>query len=258
MGNYFKQSLDTVLAFGGNGLLLLYFLASVVFLLVTEKEKGIRKLMAEYPIAILLIFFIPLFPYLVCTVFHEQETFYRFLWLIPMSAVSAYATICFLEKIKIKWLKIVLGAFAMVCVAIGGNPGYQSPVMIPATNAYQIPEQVIELCDAMNVPGREVEAVFPHELVPYVRQYTPYIKMPYGYETLVARWGFTDDLEYEMLNDVSNTENLTNLARERGCHYIVLNKNHYVDKDLTEYGFEYFYETEGYIVYVDSSNVPKC
>ena len=209
MAGYLKQSLDTVLAFGGNGLLLLYFLASVVFLLVTEKDKGIRKLMAEYPIAILLIFFIPLFPYLVCTVFHEQETFYRFLWLIPMSAVSAYATICFLEKIKIKWLKLVIGAFAMVCVAIGGNPGYQSPVMIPATNAYQIPEQVIELCDAMNVPGREVEAVFPHELVPYVRQYTPYIKMPYGYETLVARWGFTDDLEYEMLNDVSNTENLT-------------------------------------------------
>ena len=258
MGHYFKQSLDTVLAFGGNGLLLLYFLAALVYLMVYEKDKAVRKLMAEYPSVILLIFFVPLFPYLVCEIFHEGETFYRFLWLIPMSAVSAYATIRFLEKIKWRWLKIVLGVFAMACVAIGGNPGYQSPVMIQAQNAYQIPEQVIELCDAMNVPGREVEAVFPHELVPYVRQYTPYIKMPYGYETLVARWGFTDDLEYEMLRDVSDTETLTALARERGCHYIVLNKNHFVSRDLNECGFETFFETENYIVYVDSSNIPKC
>ena len=258
MVNYLKLSFETVLAFGGNGLLLLYFLAALVFLTFSEHDKGIRRMFVNFPIAGIVIFFIPLFPYLVCDVFHESETFYRYLWLIPMTAVSAYATIVFLEKIKFKWLKFVVGAVAMVCVAIGGNPGYQSPVMVPAENAYQIPAQVIELCDAMNVPGREVEAVFPNELVPYIRQYTPYIKMPYGYETMVARWGFTDELETEMLKDVSNVETLTRLAREKGCHYIVLNKNHYIDDNMEEYGFEVFYSTENYIVYVDSSNIPKC
>ncbi len=258
MVNNLKLSFQTVLAFGGNGLLLLYFITALIFLLVRERDKALRKMMTEYPIAVIAIFFVPLFPYLICDVFHEGETFYRYLWLIPITAVSAYATIVFMEKIKFRWLSFAVGAVAMICVAIGGNPGYQSPVMVPAENAYQIPSQVIELCDAINVPGREVEALFPHELVPYIRQYTPYIKMPYGYETLVARWGFIDELESEMIKDVSNSYMLTKLARERGCHYIILNKNHYIDESLEEYGYVEFYSSKDYTVYVDSTNIPTC
>ena len=253
-----KHSLQTVLTYGGNGLLLLYYVVALVYLLVRERDKENRTMMTTYPVILMILFFVPLFPYVVCNILGEQETFYRFLWLIPMSAVSAYATILFLEKIKFKWLKAVVGMVAMICVAVGGNPGYQSPVMVPAENAYQIPAEVVDLCDSMVVPGREVEAVFPHELVPYIRQYTAYIKMPYGYETMVDRWGFSNELADEMIQDVSNVKKLTSLAREKGCHYIVLNKNHYIDEDPEKYDFEVLYSTEHYIVYRDRLNIPKC
>ena len=253
----FQKSLDIMLTYGGNGLLTLYFIASLIFLLVTEKDKGVRKIIVEFPLLLLCIFFIPLTPYLVCVIAGEEETFYRFLWLIPMSAISSYATVKFLDMVKFKWLKLVLGIVAAVCIAIGGNPGYTSPVFVTAENPYQLPQELVDICDAIVLPGREVEAVFPHELVPYVRQYTPFVVMPYGYETMVTRWNFTNDLAEEMIRDTSSAKKLADLSREKGCHYIVLNKSHLIDEPLENYDYLPFYETENYIVYQDAGNIPN-
>ncbi len=252
-----EKSLNIILEYGGNGLLTLYFLASLIYILLTEKEKGIRRIMAEYPLLVLCIFFIPITPWLVCVVAGEEETFYRFLWLIPMTAVSSYATVKFLGAVRYKWLGFVLGAVAAACIAIGGNPCYKSPVFVKAENAYQLPQDVVDICDAIVLPGREVEAVFPHELVPYVRQYTPLVMMPYGYETMVTRWNFTDELAEEMIKDTSVTKNLTKIAREKGCHYIVLNKAHFIDEPLENYDYMLYYETDNYIVYQDAHNIPN-
>ena len=253
MGDLFKQSMQTVLANAGNGLLTLYFLVSLVYLIAREKDKGNRKVLVVYPIAVIVLFFVPLTPYLVCETAGETETFYRILWLIPMTTVCAYATVLFLNKIKYRILKGILLVVAMVCVAIGGNPGYQSPVMVPARNVYQIPQEVIDLCDFMVVPGREVECAFPFELTQYVRQYTAYVVMPYGYETLVERWRFTDDLSEEMFKDVSDAGNLSRLLRENGCHYVVLNKDHVVDGDLADYGYLPVFDTKQYQLYLDEN-----
>jgi hypothetical protein len=251
MKEYFLQSLHTALDFGGNGLLLLYFAVALIYLLVREKDKGIRKLLGGFPLAMVCIFFIPLVPFVIGSVLGEEETFYRFLWLIPMTLISAYATILFLEHVKFKWLKALLGVIAMVCVAIGGNPGYQAPVTYPAENIYQVPQQLVELCDYMVVPGREVKAVFPHELVPFVRQYTSFVVMPYGYETMVERWMFTNDLAEEMIKDTSDAGELARLAREDRCHYIVLNKGHQVAGTLEDYDYNPVFETKDYVIYLD-------
>ena len=251
MADLVKNSFRTVLAFGGNGLLLLYFLASLVYLLLRERDKGVRRLLTTYPILMIILFFLPVFPYVVCNVAGETETFYRFLWLIPMSAVSAYATILFIDRVKYKWIKVALGLIAAACICVGGTPGYRAQVMIPAENIYQIPQDVVDICDYMVIPGRDVEAVVPHELVPYIRQYTAYIIMPYGYETMVDRWGFTNDLAEEMIKDISSAERLAALARQDGCQYIVLNKEHLMDGDLEEYDYENVYQSKKYIVYAD-------
>ncbi len=251
MKEFFLKSLHTLLDYGGNGLLLLYFAVALIYILVREKNKGVRKLLGAYPLAMLCLFFVPLVPFLVCKVAGEEETFYRFLWIIPMTIVSVYATILFLEHVKFKWLKAILGIVAMVCVGIGGNPGYLTPVTVPAQNAYQVPAQLIELCDYMVVPGREVKAAFPFELVQYVRQYTSFIVMPYGYETMVDRWNITSDLAEEMFRETSRAENLAEFAREERCHYLVINKDHHMDGRLEDYDYNPVFETDNYRVYLD-------
>ena len=166
MTELFSKSFHTITDYGGNGLLLLYFLGALCFLLIFEKKKEIHKLLGAYPAVLLVLFMLPVTPYLYCKVLGDEETFYRFLWLIPVTAVSAYATILLLSKIKLRVVKLLVAALAAAFVAIAGNPGYQSPVMVPAQNAYQLPQEVVDLCDAIVIPGREVECVFPHELVP--------------------------------------------------------------------------------------------
>ena len=95
-------------------------------------------------------------------------------------------------------------------------------------------------------------AVFPNELIQYVRQYSPTVIMPYGYDILVQRWNLVDELEEEMSKDISNAEILANMARQRRCHYIILNQNHLMDGSLLDYEYTLYLQTDGYDVYVDN------
>ena len=186
-------------------------------------------------------------------VMEEEEIYYRLLWMLPMSIVIAYAAVKFLGNIKKKWLQGVLLFLLAVYIIVGGHLIYESPQFSKAQNVYQLPDAVIHICDAIEVPGREVMAVFPHELVQYVRQYSPYVMMPYGYDALVERWGMPDELEIEMRKEISDAERLAELARERNCHYIILNQGHVVEGTLTDYDFSLVFEMDGYDVYLDSN-----
>ena len=67
---------------------------------------------------------------------------------------------------------------------ISGKLVYSSPLFSRAENTYHIPQVVVDICDAIEVEGREVMAAFPDEFLLYVRQYSPVICMPYGRESL--------------------------------------------------------------------------
>ena len=61
----------------------------------------------------------------------------------------------------------------------------------------------------------------------------------------------SDELEEEMRKEVSDAERLSTLARERGCHYIIINQGHAVDGELAEYDYVLMMQAEGYDVYWD-------
>ena len=96
-----------------------------------------------------------------------------------------------------------------------------------------------------------MKAVFPHELIQYVRQYSAFVVLTYGYDSIVERWGLNHPMEEEMRKEVSDAKNLATLAREPYTHYIVLHKQHHVDGALEDEDFELFYSTENYVVYLD-------
>ena len=76
--------------------------------------------------------------------------------------------------------------------------------------------------------------------------------MPYGYDALVERWQLGDELEQEMSKDVSDVARLSELARQRGCHFIVLNQNHLLSGELADYEYTLILQTDGYDVYIDN------
>ena len=106
-----------------------------------------------------------------------------------------------------------LAALCMAgALAVSGSLIYSSPLFSKAENLYHVPDSVVHICDAINVPGREVMAAFPLDLVPYVRQYSAFVCMPYGREMTVDRWNYHDPLCDALEQDPVDLEVLVPLS----------------------------------------------
>lgn len=236
----------------GTGLIVIWFLVSIVYLFLTEKRKHIRILFVYVPILLLLLFFNPLFTKLVY-VAAGDEIYYRILWLMPITIVIAFAVVTIWSTLQGR-KKTVFGLSAAVVVMISGSYIYNNPYFHKAENLYHVPQSVVEICDAIEVEGREVMAVFPVELVQYVRQYSPVVRMPYGREMLVGTWGEIEHELYDVMEaEEIDAEKLASLCRDNICAYIILPEDKKVNGDLTEFDYEWFGQVQNYIIYKDAT-----
>ncbi len=247
----------------GTGMLVIWFLVAVIYLWMKEEKRYLRISFLYMPLCFLFLYFNPLFARLV----YEKagdEIYYRILWLLPVSVVIAYACVCIYGRLvrakpvqgsffhgKTQLLGELFALCAAGILAVSGSLIYSSPLFSEAENLYHVPDSVVHICDRINVPGREVMAVFPLELVPYVRQYSPVTCMPYGREMTVERWNYQDPLCDAMEQEVIDLEVLVPLAREAGCHYCILPAERRIQGDPASYGWIRLAETDGYVIYRD-------
>lgn len=235
----------------GTGLIVGWFLVSVIYLLFREKRKHVRIVFVYVPVLLLLFFFNPLFSELVYG-FVGDEIYYRILWLLPMTVVIAYSAVCLYGQLEGK-LRLLFAAVCVVLIAVSGNFIYSNPFFRPAQNRYHMPQTVVDICDAIEVEGREVMAVFPVELIQYVRQYSPVVCMPYGREQTVDRWNRWDDLYGLMEAQVVDVERLSELAKQRMCHYVILPEDRELKGRFEDYDYILFDVIGGYAIYRDTT-----
>lgn len=235
----------------GTGLIVIFFLAALIYLLFTEKRKPIRIMFVYVPVIVLLVFFNPLVTKLVYD-YADNEIYYRILWLLPVTVVIAFALAELYGKLQEK-LKIPFVIVVAALIMVSGSYIYNNGFYRKAENIYHVPQSVADICDAIEVEGREVMAVFPVELLQYVRQYSPVVCMPYGREITVDRWNYSFELYDVMEAEVIDAERLSELARASACHYIILPDDKEVDGDLNDYLYADFGVAEGYVIYKDST-----
>ena len=231
--------------YGGTGFYSILFVVSLIYLGYTEENRVVRTLFVYIPTVILGLFFIPLFYVLYNWL--DKGTYYRILWLLPMTVVIAYAG-CKAIGHHVK-LGVLLGSIVLV---ISGTYVYASQHMTPAENMYHLPQETIDICEMIRpAEGEErVWALFPAEQVHFVRQYTTTIQMPFGRDELVKGWKDEPHPLYTLLQqDVIPVDELSELSIENYCNYIILLKTMKVDGDLEEYGIEKIGETENYLIY---------
>lgn len=235
----------------GTGLIVIWFLLSVLYLFLREKRKNCRILFVYVPVILLLLFFNPLFAKIVYRV-ADAEIYYRILWLLPMTAVIAYGAVDIFGQLqgRVRW--VFAGAAACILM-LSGSLIYQNPFFQKAQNWYHMPQSVVDICDAITVEGREVMAAFPIEMVQYVRQYNSTICMPYGREVTVDRWNKWGELCDAMEAEETEAFLLAQLAREQSCHYIVLAEDKKILGDLEDYSYIVFGQMDGYVIYKDAS-----
>ncbi len=238
----------------GTGLIVIWFLICLSYLFLKEEKKHVRIIFVYMPVILLLLFFNPLFAKLMM-LFMGDEIYYRILWLLPMTTVIGYACVTIAGKLAGK-IKIVFEAGVLFLTVVSGSYIYNNPFFSRAENLYHVPDSVVHICDAIELPGREVMAVFPLELVQYVRQYSPVVCMPYGREYLVEtwnEWAMESELCDAMEAETVEAPELGRLAREESCVYIVLPEQKVIQGRLQDAGYDYFDSMDGYVIYKDSS-----
>jgi len=77
--------------------------------------------------------------------------------------------------------------------------------------------------------------------------------MPYGREIIVDRWGYFSPLQQAMEAEKLNIEVAAPLAKERACHYLIVDSEKEILGDMAEYDYELFDSIGGYDIYIDRS-----
>lgn len=241
-----KEILTIFMDYSGKGIYPFLFLAALIYLLAAEKDSKIRRVLLESSLVITVLFFLPLFKMVMDKV-EEAGTYYRILWLLPMTIIIAYAGV----RVIGRHTRIGLLA-AVIVLVLGGEYVYKNVNISPAENRYHIPQYIIDICDLIGPEEGEerVWAVFPPESVHYVRQYSSEIQMPYGRDMLVASWDHVEHPIYALMNaDIIRIDLLAELADDYKCQYIILNKAKETEGDPDECGLEKIAETGGYDVF---------
>ena len=126
----------------GTGLIVLWFLVSLLYLWLTEKRKYIRVMFLYVPLVLLLVFFNPLVAKIVSQM-ADGEIYYRILWLLPVTPVIAFGTVQLCGKLagRKRYVGITL---AIVLFTISGSLIYRNPNFQKAENAYHVPQSVVD------------------------------------------------------------------------------------------------------------------
>lgn len=246
-----KDILRIFMDYSGNGIYPFLFLMALFYLLLTEKEKKIRIVLLESSLVITVLFFCPLFRAVMEKV-EEAGTYYRILWILPMTVVIAYAGV----KLAGRHSRIGLVVMAALCV-LGGSYVYGNEYVSEARNRYHLPEEVVAICNLI-MPGEDEErvwTVFPSELIHFVRQYSSRIQMVYGRDMFVSSWERVIwHPMYEVMEaDVVQIEPLAEMADEYGVHYVILNKAKPTEGDPEACGLVKIGEIGGYDVFRNES-----
>lgn len=248
MYGIFMESWVIFKQYAGNGFLLVLFILSVLYLLVAEKDYRKKIGIAIVPAVILVGFFIPFTRIAYVAVLDDgADTYYRVLWLLPMSVCVAYAG-CKLFANHKRIGVVVMGALIITC----GSIVYKNQYMKRAENLYHIPQIAIDICDEISPEEGEprVRAVFPEELIHFVRQYDTDILMPYGRD--IIAWDYYNAVhEAYAKPEVINAAELLEATRETKCGYIILYKDRRIDKNLEDMGLKLVNQIGGYNIYED-------
>ncbi len=231
----------------GSGMLAALYVCAVVFLFFQEKETYKRILLVYLPAFWLGVLFLPVTYKIVAEVI-DVEIYYRFFWMLPMTLVIAYTAVQVYHLYRGKYRGLVAVGLVAVLM-LSGDFVYNNWRYTKAENEFHVPDSVVEICDSMHAEGREVLALFPMELMQYVRQYDSTICMPYGRNVLVEDWNINHPLYDMMEAEVVDCDALGEAASLYACSYVVLGENRDVVGDLTAGGYVLKDTIHGYEIY---------
>lgn len=233
----------------GTGIFMVLFFVCLVVIAISDKNYSNRTVLLFGSLFTLILIFFPGMYYLY-TRFVDVNTYWRMWWLVPMGIGLAYVGTNLIKDHRITGFLLAFFIFIL-----GGRLVYTSnPFFGKAANPYKIDGTVMSLCDYLDKVEEDdiVVAVAP-ELLTIVRQYDPYLYMPYGREQLDINWGnnwgYSNKFYEVMCDDNVDFSKLREQCGAFDTKYLIINNLKTYINSPEEYGFKYHVTMGNYDIY---------
>lgn len=246
-----KAVVEDVLLYNGNSFLIPLFLIALCFLWGMEKDRKVRVVLLYLVAALSAVFLCPVYAWIGMKI--DEDVYYRVLWSLPMGLLVCYSVVRLMAHLKRFGTKALIFLMAVLVILINGDLVYTKTLHFKAVNAYHIPQQVIDVADAIRLDNYKPIAVLPAELLPYLRQYTADILTPYGRNMMEPAWNFQNALYDAMEGDqnVYDVAEVVRCARNEQCAFVVLSSGKQMRGSMEEQGYFLFRFVQGYFIYMD-------
>lgn len=251
LGTVAKAVAEDVLLYNNRSFLLPLFLVALLFLWRTEADKSLRVVLVYLVAATGAIFLCPVYAWVGMKI--DADIYYRVLWSLPVGILVCYSAVKLMTRFRASASRALVLVLAVLAIAMNGKLVYTHSFHIRSVNAYHIPQQVIDVADALRLDNYRPIAVLPAELLPFFRQYTADVFTPYGRNILEPAWTFHSDLYDAMEGDRNayDVAEVARCARDNHCAFVVLSCAKQMNGSMEEEGYFLFRFVQGYFIYMD-------
>lgn len=228
----------------GTGMYIALFLISLIYIFLKEKEKNKKSLLVYFSLLIFFIILNPIFNKIVGKIF-TKGVYWRVFWMLPVGISISYAGVSLINEGKEKLEKIVALIGMVVIIMVSGKFIYNETNFQKVGNLYKLPDDAVYIAQIIGKEEEEHKKVLATEyLVPYIRQIDSNIGLAYKREPE----GYADN-KYVLTLASGDTEQITKMAIENNCNYIVMDRNVKLTLDFHYFGFVEVGGTDKYAIY---------
>ena len=207
------------------------FFISLIFIAIYEKEKNIKILLLYFSLLFTAIYFFPPIAIFLLSTAVDEASFYRMFWLLPIVIAIPHVLVRLESLIKLRIHKVFF-VFMVTLFFVLRIESSHSLFEI-SENLYKMPSCLIEIIHTINedsdVNGfEEKRALFPIDLIPYVRQYDASFILPvadtrYRIEYMISNRNENIRELYEMIeDDCDNISRFITLLEKERINIIIL------------------------------------
>lgn len=242
---------EDIILYNNKSFLMPLFLIALLFLWITEKDKRVKTVLVYLLAVIFVVFICPLYVWIGVKI--DSEIYYRVLWSFPIGVLVCYSAVKLMQRFRSAVSRALVFLLTILVICINGDLVYTNTLHFRASNAYHIPQQVIDVADALKLDNYRPIAVLPAELLPFFRQYSADIFTPYGRNILEPQWNFSNELYDAMEGNESvyDAAEIARCARDEHCVYVVLSCAKQIEGSMEEQNYFLLNFVQGYYIYMD-------
>jgi len=247
------QIFDSYSRFAGNGMYMLLFFISLIYIYISNTKNDYCALLSYYSILMLALIYNPFIAKFIMS-FIDDYVYWRVFWMLPIPIVIAFSAASIIDGVPEKFERVIVTISLIAIVIISGKLIFVSENFTTSSNLYKLPQETIEICDILELDcSGDIRLVVPAELETTIRQYNANIFMLYGRDGgLYSKYieSYERSMVFKLMHaEELNVEATSTLMKIMNFNYLVLDRKKPLSEPMGTYGYHCIETTATYNIY---------